>query len=93
MRYVKMIVGILLVAKGVIDCIRLPAVLASAHSHASLAAGHVASGFAAGEAAGRVAGFRAGAVIGALAVLVGGVLLVVDAWRRRQGAAANAVAP
>lgn len=82
MRYARIVVGILLIAKGVIDCIRLPAALAAAHAHSALAVGHVGIGFLAGETAGRAAGIETGLVVGALVVLIGGVLLVAGAWRR-----------
>lgn len=92
MRYVKLIVGILLVAKGVTDCIRLPAALAAADTHGAPLAGHASSGFFAGETAGRALGAQAGLVVGAVVVLIGGVLLVAAAWRGRQGTVASSVA-
>lgn len=82
MRYARIIVGLLLIAKGFGDCIHLPAALAAAHPHGGLLAGHAASGFAAGEAAGYLMGYETGIVIGAVAILVGGILLVASGWRR-----------
>lgn len=92
MRYVKLIIGLLLVAKGVADCIHLPAALAAAHTHGALQTGHASSAFLAGEAAGRVLGVEMHLAVGALAVLIGGILLVAGAWRR-QIPAVNTVAP
>ncbi len=88
MRYVKIVVGLLLIAKGVVDFTRLPGALAATHAHSALAVGHVSTGFLAGEAA----GVETGLVVGALAVLIGGVLLVASAWRRGQSSLVNTVA-
>lgn len=92
MRYAKIIVGLILIAKGVVDCIRLPEALAVAPAHGGLPVGHAESGFIAGEAAGRILGFEIGIVAGALVILVGGVLLVASVWRREQSSVANRVA-
>ncbi len=92
MRYVKIVVGLLLIAKGVVDFIRLPGALAAAHAHSALTVGHVSTRFLAGEAAGRAAGVETGLVVDALAVLIGGVLLVASAWRRGQSSLVNTVA-
>ena len=92
MRYVKAIIGLLLILKGVVDFIRLPAAIAAAHAHTALAAGQGSTGFLAGEAVGRVIGAETGLVVGALTVLIGGVLLVAGAWRRGQGSLATTVA-
>jgi hypothetical protein len=92
MRYAKIIVGLILIAKGVADCIRLPVALTAAHAHGGLLAGHAESGLTAGEAAGRILGFEIGIVAGALVILIGGVLLVASAWRREQDPVAKRVA-
>jgi len=73
MRYLQFVIGIILVFKGVRDCIALPA---------AITALHVGSAHSAGEAT--------GLVVGSLAVLVGGVALVLHGWRAKRTDAVGA---
>lgn len=70
MRYLQFVIGIILVIKGVCDCIALPS---------AITALHVGSAYSAGEAT--------GLVVGSLAVLIGGVVIVLHSWRARRIAA------
>jgi hypothetical protein len=72
MRYLQLVTGIVLVIKGVHECVVLPA---------AIAALRVGSAYSAGEAT--------GLAIGALAVLVGGVTLVLHGWRAKRTVAAG----
>lgn len=82
MRAVRIIIGALLLLKGLVDCVRMPAALAAAHQHAAAA---VQAGTA--YSAGYSVGVTAGLVVGVLILLAGGVLLIVDGWPRRDRAA------
>lgn len=64
MRHVQLVIGVILVIKGISDCIALPA---------ALSALQLGTAYSAGEAT--------GLVIGAMAVLAGGVILVLKNWR------------
>jgi hypothetical protein len=79
MRYAKIVIGILLLIKGIKAVIDLPTGLAMVHASAA------APGFAAGYAAGETVGI----VIGALVVLTGGIMLVISGWTHRSGRVAQ----
>lgn len=69
MRYVLILLGILLVLKGLHECIELARALAPLlHAHSAYAAGKAAGG-----------------IVGTLAVLAGGVALIAQGWRAKRG--------
>lgn len=75
MRYAKLIIGIVLLIKGIKAAFALPASLSAVHVPAGAAG--FASAYAAGEAA--------GLVIGTLAILAGGVILFASGLVHRRG--------
>lgn len=80
MRVVRIIIGVLLVLKGLVDVVRLPALLAIAHQRAASVAAHASAAYSGGFAVGQTVGL----LVGVLILVVGGVLLIVDGWPRRQ---------
>ena len=75
MRYLQVFIGLILLAKGVKECVALPA---------ALSALNVTSAYSAGEAT--------GLVIGTLAVLAGGLVLLAHSWRGRSSSSKSASA-
>jgi hypothetical protein len=75
MRYVRFVIGFILVVKGVKDCIALPAAISGLQIGAS---------YSAGEAT--------GLIVGTLALLAGGAILVMQGWRARRAVIVDAPA-
>lgn len=73
MRYVQLVMGLILVVKGVKECITLPA---------AISALQIGSPYPAGEAV--------GLVVGTLALLFGGAILVAQGWRAKRAVIVDA---
>jgi hypothetical protein len=68
MRYAKIIIGVILLIKGIKAVIALPAAISAVHAVAGTPA----------YTAGHTAGVMVGLVIGPLAVLIGGAILLAN---------------
>lgn len=88
MRVVRIIIGVLLVLKAVVDAVRMPASLGVVRENAAAVAAHAGAVYSGGFAVGQTIGL----VIGILILLVGGILLIVDGWPQRARSTADGAA-